>query len=153
MKRRALLAAAITSSVCAAPAKRPNDLDPNLHARIHYCYINGLRYAFGVRRSVCEKLPKWTPFDGTPVPLLPKIAYDLAKAHLDTIKIPDDHGWELEHISLDPLGGMGPDDRWMYVVDFWYFYRGGSSGPQTHMKYMITLDGKFVEPIVQKYPD
>jgi hypothetical protein len=117
-------------------------------ARIHYCYLNGLRYAFAVSDTEYAKMRQWNPQEGTHPPVTPKRALELAKKRLTEIKIPNGYGWLLERVSLEPVNVFYPDGKWVYVVSFRYFIEGPSTGAWPTMDFFVTMDDKLVEPIV-----
>ncbi|MBL9180772.1 MAG: hypothetical protein JNN17_01415 [Verrucomicrobiaceae bacterium] len=150
MNRRNVLLLPIVGVTVASSQAQAAELDPNDYVCLRYCYLNGLRYTFAISKNTYQKLPTWTALGDAPPPVSSGNAYSLAKTHLDTIKIPENYGWDLERISLDPLGGIAPDGKWVWVVSFRYFIKGPSTGIWPRMNYIVTMDGKLVEPIVDK---
>ena len=129
------------------------ELDINTHRHIHYCYLNGMRYAFAISDARFSKMRQWNPTSDAQPPVTPKRALELARKRLDTIKIPPNFGWKLESIALEPVRAsnfLAQDEKWMYVVNFRYHNNSVMTGVWPTMDFIITMDDELIEPIIDK---
>ena len=126
------------------------ELNPNNYVHIHYCYFDNKRYAFAISLDEAKSMKVWNLNEREQTPVLPQEAERLARKHIDSIKIPENYGWKLDSISLEPINPFRLD-KFIYTVQYSYYVNGPMTGVWPYMKYIITMDGKLIDPIVDDY--
>ena len=130
------------------PPLGAEELDPNDHKSIHYCYLLKKRFAFAVSDEAYDRMTTWNITHEGPPPVSPQEAHKLAKARLDKIKIPTGYFWTFEGATLAPVSALFPDQKWIWKISFRYTIDGPSTGHWPTMDFLVTMDGDLIEPIV-----
>jgi hypothetical protein len=114
----------------------------------HFSYFEGNRYAFIISEEKYAAMRAWNPNSSDFPPVPPGRALQIAEERLRKILIPNNYGWRLEAVALEPVNEFYSDGKWMYVVHFRYFINGLSTGVWPSMNFIVTMDGELVEPVI-----
>ena len=130
--------------------KADEKINVNDYRMIHWNYFDGSKYAFGVTHELFKTMPEWKVTSDKTPQTTPQDAYKVARTRLDKIKISKPYIWELQEIALKPVGFK--ENKWVWKIIFQLgVTEVGFSGSTTTIAFLVTLNGKLIEPIITKH--
>lgn len=133
------------SSITSLAAK---ELNFNNYKSIYNCHLLNKRYTFAVSNELYEKMTQWNIESDRSPPTSPQKAFQLAKNRLDKIGLTEGSSWIFEGATLQPIKSFLPDKKWIWKITFRHQPKGGFSSAPVRMKFLVTMDGVLVEPII-----
>ena len=137
-----VLRVAVAIVLVSTPLYAQPETHPLRYMRVH----NGGELQFDITRTQIEKVPAWTPQDGTAPPLQIDAAVDLGLASVRA-RHPDFSTFELGLIEISRIHTPHPlPNRWAYFVRFTPVVDGNRVMGGTYVA-AVLMDGTILEPV------